>query len=390
MLKLESDADIPAYLITYVEGLQQSQFGDYPDSKDVAPSAIFLAIFIIFFLIHTTIFGINWKRGHKFPLSLGFAFYCLLRWIGFTLRLVWAKNLLKLHVGIASEVFLILPTVFIASFNLVLAQRIFTWKHPVGGNTKLFWTLMLVLYSVVAAVVLMTIVAGVVPYLYFLSRSHYNMCRNVVKVTSLLITLYSLLAIALVLLAFVYPSSQDDKNALVYQPFWITSFAPTYFAPKGAAQQGRDLFVGRHQSAALNAKRTIVTGGQPSSIDNEAAALNEYENLGASKFSLKHNNSIIIIALTSFFVFIGALFRCITMFLDTTYDTQSWITRNVVMYVLWGALETIVNLLYIVGRVDLRFYRPDAIPASIGDSNKVSGVDSTEEAKDNSTIGSVH
>ena len=29
------------------------------------------------------------------------------------------------------------------------------------------------------------------------------------------------------------------------------------------------------------------------------------------------------------------------------------------MYVLWGALETICNILYLVGRIDLRFYRPD-------------------------------
>lgn len=30
-----------------------------------------------------------------------------------------------------------------------------------------------------------------------------------------------------------------------------------------------------------------------------------------------------------------------------------------------GLLETIINLSYIIGRVDLRFYRPDVLPAAV-------------------------
>ncbi|EMG47181.1 hypothetical protein G210_2522, partial [Candida maltosa Xu316] len=35
------------------------------------------------------------------------------------------------------------------------------------------------------------------------------------------------------------------------------------------------------------------------------------------------------------------------------------------MYVCWGVFEVIINVLYIVGRVDLRFYRPDILPAKV-------------------------
>lgn len=361
-LHIDSTSQIPQFLVDYVQDQQQSQFGSYPDHKDIAPSGLFLAIFVIIAIAHGSLFTINYMRGHRFWLSLGFCFYATMRWIGFALRIVWAKNILKLHVGIASEVLLVLPIVFLASFNLVLAQRIFTWKHPVFGNTKIFWYAMLAIYSVVIAVVTMTIVAGVVPYLYFLSRSHYDMCRNVVKVTSILITLYSLLSIAFVIMTYIVPTSQSDKDALVYQPFWIKSFSPFYFPVKNAQSEGEDIFVQRYQNDAREPKRTIVGGGLDLSELNEndeVAELNEFEQAGEQKFSLKHNISVTIITITSVFVFIGALFRCIACFIDDTFASQSWIYDPVVMYVLWGALETICNILYLVGRIDLRFYRPD-------------------------------
>lgn len=364
LLNLSSSKDIPQSLIDYVQNQQQSQFGSYPDHKDVAPSAVFLAIFVIIAIAHGVLFTINCMRGHKFWLSFAFCFYATLRWLGFALRIVWAKDILKLHIGIASEVLLVLPIVFLASFNLVLAQRIFTWRHPVFGNNKYFWLIMILLYSVVIAVVVMTIIAGVVPYLYFLSRSHYDMCRNVVKVTSILITLYSLLSMAFVAFTYILPVTQVNRDALVYQPFWIKSFSPFYFPRKNAAKEGEAVFVERYRNDPRTPKRTIVGGGMDiidNEEKNEAEELRDYEAVGEQKFSLKHNISVCIILITSVFVFIGSLFRCIACFMDMVYAHQSWIYDPVVMYVLWGALETVCNILYLVGRVDLRFYRPDRL-----------------------------
>ena len=361
-LGVKSANEIPQFLIDYVQAQQQSQFGSYPTHKDVAPSAVFLACFVLIAIAHGTLFAINMKRGHKFWLSFAFCFYSTLRWIGFALRIVWAKSIVKLHIGIASEVLLILPTVFIASFNLVLAQRIFTWRHPVFGNNKIFWFIMLAFYSVVVAVVVMTIVAGVVPYLYFLSRSHYDMCRNVVKVTSILITLYSLLSIAFVIFTYLLPITERNRNALVYQPFWIKSFSPFYFPPAHASIEGEGLFLDEHANDSRTPMRTVIGGGLDT-IDNhdlpEAEELAQYDKAGEKKFTLRNNLSVWIITITSIFVFIGALFRCIGCFIDDVYGSESWIYRPVVMYVLWGALETICNILYLVGRIDLRFYRPD-------------------------------
>lgn len=372
-LRLDNADDIPKSLVDYVQDQQQSQFGSYPDSKDVAPSAVFLAIFIIIAFSHGFLFVFNYLRGHKFWMSFAFCFYATLRWLGFALRIVWAKDILKLHIGIASEVLLVLPIVFLASFNLVLAQRIFTWRHPVFGNNKYFWMIMMALYSVVIAVVIMTIIAGVVPYLYFLSRSHYDMCRNVVKVTSILITLYSLLSIAFVVFTFLLPVTERNKNALIYQPFWIKSFSPFYFPPKNAQKEGEELFFEEHKADSRTPKRTLVGGGMhiiDNNDEDEATELMEYEAVGTEKFTLKHNVSILIILVTSVFVFIGSLFRCIACFMDMVFLNQSWIYDPVVMYVLWGALETICNILYLVGRIDLRFYRPDRFSKKIREAYK--------------------
>lgn len=363
-LGISDTNDIPKFLVDYVQNQQQSQFGGYPDHKDVAPSAVFVAVFAIIAIAHGSLFAINWKRGHKFILSALLSLYATMRWLSFALRIVWAKDILKLHVGIASEVLLVLPIVFLASFNLVLAQRLFTWRHPIIGNHKWFWYLMIFLYAVVTAVVIMTIVAGVVPYLYFLSRSNYDMCRNVVKVTSILIVLYSLASMALVALSFIVKTTKSEKESLVYQPFWIKSFSPFYFTPVNASKEGETLFVNAHVNDLRPALRSIV-GGRSNFVDGhdvtESQELLEYEQSGDSKFSSKHNISIVIIAVTSVFVFLGAIFRCVSCFIDDVVSSQSWIYKPVVMYVLWGALETIVNIIYLVGRIDLRFYRPDAL-----------------------------
>ncbi|GMM28932.1 hypothetical protein DAMA08_016480 [Martiniozyma asiatica (nom. inval.)] len=391
-LRLDSPSQIPSFLVEYVKGLQQAQFGSYPDSKDVAPSALFLALFAIIAIAHGGLFAFNWSRGHKFLLSALFSFYATLRWLGFALRIVWAKDILKLHVGIASEVLLVLPIVFLASFNLVLAQRLFTWRHPIIGNDKYFWFVMILLYIIVTAVVVMTIVAGVVPYLYLLSQFHYDMCRNVVKVTSILICLYSLISLGLILVAFFVPTTQAEKEALVYQPFWVKSFSPFYFTKKNAQVEGECLFMQNNANDDRRALRTIVGGGA-SFVDgedeDESKELAEYEAAGDSKFTLKHNVSIIMVTITSIFVFIGALFRCIACFLDMTYATQSWIFKPVVMYVLWGALEVICNVIYLVGRIDLRFYRPDSTVTGIAGfytADTIKESTSVEESSQNTHV----
>lgn len=62
------------------------------------------------------------------------------------------------------------------------------------------------------------------------------------------------------------------------------------------------------------------------------------------------------------------------------------------MYVCWGALEVIINVLYLVGRVDLRFYRPDHLSKRILNSPQSEKVEESqsEGEKEVSNANSLH
>lgn len=349
---------VPKFLVDYTLGIQLAVFGDYARSSDKAPSALFTAVFAIFMLAHLYIFIKNYMRGHKFWLSLGFAFYCLLNVIGWILRIVWANNILKMKEGMASNVLLIVPIVLLASFNLVLAQRIFTWRHPHIGSTKLFWGAMIAIYIVVAGVVVMNIVGAVVPYVYFLSESHFTMCKKAVRTASTLCCLYSVLAIILVACAFILKPTTKALSTVTYQPWWIESFSPFYYVPKGAAQHAEESFKVRDPDA-LNHHRIIASTTQHHETIEKITSVN------SKSGRLDHNYSIIIIFLTSLILLIASIFRCVSTFIAGKKADQSWIFKPVVMYIVFGVLETFVNLFYLIGRVDLRFYRPDRLSKSI-------------------------
>lgn len=344
---------IPSRLLNLVEDYQPSEFGDYPTTKDIAPSSIFMAIFFILTFVHLGIFAKNYSLGHKFFVSLGLAIYSLVRALGFLLRIVWSKDITKIETGLASMIFIVLPTAFLPGLNLIMAQRIFTWRHPVRGSSKLFMNLMYLVYAVVVVVVVMTIIAACVQVDYLLGEHHFKMTKQVIQASSILILVYSLLAVILIASAYIIKPSKLAEEVLTYQPYWIKSFRFTYFVPKGAAAQEAKLA----PASRKNAIRVIHSTEYQYNNDQEKAPEAE----GTTTATLKQHHSISIIAVTTFLIFIGDIFRCVSTFIEQYKYAQSWIFKPVVMYVLFGALETIVNLIYIFGRIDLRFYKPDSL-----------------------------
>ncbi|CAN3375794.1 hypothetical protein DIURU_003775 [Diutina rugosa] len=346
---------IPPYIMDYVVYWQLNLFGDYPNHVDVAPSIVFIVVFSVLLFFHTLIFAINCSRAHYFWISLGWIFYCILKIIGFSLRIKWSSNIGLTQTGIASEVFLILPTIILVSFNLILAQRLFTWRHPVGGSRRLFWNTMIALYAVVFGVIAWTIVASAVPYQYYLSLSAYKSYQKAVQASSILILLYTFTALILIGLSYFFKPTAKDENLYTYQPWWIESFGPFYFVKKGAKHEAEETFMKRG-SNQRHAIRVIAATHHHN---------NMVEGLSNSRGSLTHNWSICIVTATTILTFIGSLLRCIVTFLDRYQKDQTSISKRVPMYITWGAFETIVNILFIVGRVDLRFYRPDRLPKKV-------------------------
>ncbi|CAX41507.1 conserved hypothetical protein [Candida dubliniensis CD36] len=346
---------LPQILIDYSTATQLNLFGDYPNKSDIIPSAIFIGLFSIIAILHLIVFSINYYRGHYFWLSLGWVFYAICRILGFALRIVWSHDLTDCKVGITSEVFLIIPTVLIASFNLVLAQRIFTWRHPVGGSRKIFWTLMWILYALVAGVVAMTIVTSGGLNIYLLSEANYSRYKKVVMSTSILIIIYSLTAVGLILLAWLFKPTKKDENLYTYQPWWIESFAPFYFVKKNEPQIAALSFLKRNHNHRYAIRVIAATHNLHKTV----------KGLTNQRGDLTHNVSLMIIGVTTLIILVSSILRAVICFQGRMKYFTAPVGKAPVMYVFWGGLEVGVNLLYIIGRVDLRFYRPDRLPKDV-------------------------
>lgn len=346
---------IPPILVSYCVSVQNNIFGDYPTKSDIAPSIVFAVIFGILALFHILIFFINWWRGHYFWISFAWFLNCIITMLGFALRVEWAKDITKINTGLVSVIFLVLTSIFFASFDLILAQRLFTWRHPVGGSRKLFWGFMFGTYAGVLIILAVTILAGFVPYLNFISQESYDNWKLIVMITSVIVILYSLTSMSLIGLSYLFPPTKKDENLYTYQPWWIESFSPFYFVKRGAAQKAAETFMKRNHNHR-HAIRVIAATHHH---------YNMVEGLTNQRGTLGHNVSMLLIAVTTVLIFIGAVLRCITLFQNNTKEKQSALCEPFVMYICWGGFETIINVLYIVGRVDLRFYRPDRLPKQV-------------------------
>ncbi|KAI5952363.1 hypothetical protein KGF54_003229 [Candida jiufengensis] len=345
---------LPQTLINYLIGYQNNLLGEYPRQSDFAPSILFAVIFALITIIYCIIFTINTYRGHYFMLTIFWAFTTLIRCMSFIYRAAWSQNIANVRLGIADEILLVIPSVLLISANLILAQRLFTWRHPVGGTRKLFWIFMLSLYGLVAILLTIAIVASAIPYDYLLSASRYDLYKNLNKWVCIMLIAYTLTAIALIILSFWLPTKKDERR-YTYQPWWIESFAPFYFVKKGAAQKAEQTFMKRN-SNHRHATRVIAATHHH---------YNMVEGLSNQRGDLKHNVSLVIVIITTVCVFIAAILRCIVVFQARRQNVTGPASSPTAMYFTWGVFEFVLHMAQIIGRADLRFYRPDILPAQV-------------------------
>lgn len=345
---------LPEALAHNAVGKQLNLLGKYPIASDIAPLILFACIFGVIVILHLAIFLINLNRGHYFLLNAIWSFNSLVRMVSFILRATWAQDITWAREGIANEILFILPSILLVSTNLILAQRLFTWRHPVGGSRRLFWIVMIVLYVLVGVFTTIAIVASAIPYLYFLSTKRFILYINLNRWIAVMVIVYTLTASILIGLSFWFPTKNDER-LYTYQPWWIESFSPLYFVKKGAAQKAEETFMKRN-SNHRHAIRVI------------AATHHHYKmvkGLSNERGDLKHNISLIIIIVSTVCLFIASVLRCIVVIQARTNWDSGPASVPVAMYFAWGVFEVIINGLLIVGRADLRFYRPDILPAAV-------------------------
>lgn len=346
--------NLPPVFIHNVIGKQLNLLGKYPLHNDVAPLILFACIFLVITILHFALFLINYSRGHYFMLNLIWAFTMMIRMLSFILRATWAVNIVNVKEGIAGEVFFVIPNVLLVSTNLILAQRLFTWRHPVGGTRRLFWVFMISLYLLAAIILAVAILSSAIPYLYYLSTERFFVYINLNRWASIMVIVYSLTATSLIGLSLWLPTKKDE-NRYTYQPWWIESFAPFYFIKKGAAQEAAETFMKRN-SNHRHATRVIAATHHHFKV---------VKGLSNQRGDLKHNVSLVIIIISTVCLLIASILRAIVVFQARTNFKSGPAAEPVSMYFSWGVFEVIVNLVYIIGRADLRFYRPDRLPKKV-------------------------
>ncbi len=346
--------NIPKNVVDYAMTTQAAIFGSYPDSKDVAPCAVFVAVFAIIAFAHFYVWGRDRAKGHKFYLSFGLGIYGLFQVIGFALRLGWAKDVTRLNVGIASLVFNIASVLIVNIMNVVLAHRIFTARHPETGSASWFNAIMNLVYVLVIGVLVMAIVAQVVPYIYYIDEKHYTMCKKVVRAAAILAMLVAFLGLPIIALAYSFKpgalaflgnkASKQGEIVRTVSPTWIKSFQ-TFSYTSPPTVRYRDQPDGMGSAIRIMPVRNAEHPEAPSMTSN-----------------------IILIMLSSILLTAGTAMRCASTFIEEKAvpgETNS-IFAPVCLYLAFGLFEALANILYLVARVDLRFYIPDMAKKGTG------------------------
>lgn len=329
--------ELPKNVVNLVMTTQYNIYGNFPTKSDIAPSAVFVAVNGILMIAHFYIFARGYARNHRFWPSFGLGWHCIMNMLGFGMRIGWANNVLNIPLGIASTIMIVVSIVYVNSMNLLLAHRILTFRHPETGDATWFGWAMIGVYLVIIGVIVMAVIAQVVIFLYFLDYTHWRQATGAMQAASVLATLVAIGGVFLIALAYVLPRGalslhHDDRRRLPASN--IESYGIFYFPPK----YSQVLQYQADPSAKIDSGKL-------------AARVINGRSLGSSA---------VIIIITSLFLTTTAAMRCATCFLGERWSLNvAPIYGNTLFYIGFGLFETIANVIFLVVRIDLRFYIPD-------------------------------
>ncbi|KAG5355296.1 hypothetical protein CJU90_4330 [Yarrowia sp. C11] len=330
--------NIPQYVLDLVMTTQYNIFGNFPKKDiDTIPCAIFLVINSILAVANFYVFGRGLMRNHNFYLMFGLGWQCLFNCLGYGMRLGWAVDILQLHLGIASTVFIILSIVTINFMNFLLAHRILTYRHPETGDATWFALLMILVYLAFCGVLLMAIVTQITIFSYFLDYMHWRQATSGMQASSILIVLFSAGGVVIILAAYVIPRGAiplHHKSRLRLPASNIESYGLFYFPPK--------------HSQVIQYK-------------SDPAMKLDSGQLAARTINGKdlHTSSIIVI-FSSLILAGSAAMRCATIMIGDRWSADGkFIYSQTAFYIGFGVFEVIVNVIFLLFRIDLRFYIPD-------------------------------
>ncbi|KAG5357783.1 hypothetical protein CJU89_4257 [Yarrowia sp. B02] len=330
--------NIPQYVLDMVMTTQYNIYGNFAKKEvDTIPSAIFLVINSILAVANFYVFFRGILRKHNFYLTFGLGWQCLFNCLGFGMRLGWAQDVLQLRLGIASTVFIILSIVTINFMNFLLAHRILTFRHPETGDATWFALFMILIYLAFCGVLLMAILTQLVIFSYFLDYMHWRQATSGMQAASILIVLFSIGGVFIIIVAYLIPRGAiplHHKSRLRLTASNIESYGLFYFPPKHSQVIQYKSDPSQKLESGQLAARTIN--------GNDL-----------------HTSAIVVI-FTSLILAGTAAMRCATVMIgDRWMKDSKFIYSQTAFYIGFGAFEVIVNVIFLLFRIDLRFYIPD-------------------------------
>lgn len=329
--------ELPKHVVNLVMTTQYNIYGNFPTTADIAPSAIFVAVNGVLMIAHFYVFAKGCSRNHYFWPSFGLGWHCILNMLGFGMRIGWANNVLNIPLGIASTIMIVVSIVYVNSMNLLLAHRILTYRHPETGDATWFGSVMILVYLVIIGVIVMAVIAQVVMFVYFLDYTHWKQAMGAMQAASVLATLVAIGGVFVIALAYALPRGalslhHDDRRRLPASN--VESYGVFYFPPKYSqvlqyqADPSAKIDSGKLAARVINGRQLSTSAG--------------------------------LIVATSIILTTTAGMRCATCFLgDRWSPSVKPIYGQTLFYIGFGLFETIVNVIYLLVRIDLRFYIPD-------------------------------
>ena len=298
---------------------QNAAFGGLPTvDLDVPITAVFMFLFILGAISHMTIFQVNKRRGHKFILSGMMFGFCMARITTCVMRIVWVRNIQKIYTSTTARECGYTDFGFQATrptnIRVAMAAQIFV----AAGVVLLFVINLLFAQRILRAahprsawhpafswffkILYIIIVASLVMLITSVVQSFYTLNQNTRRI---------------------------DRSIMLYGSTYYTfiSFLPIL----------------------------LVIGGLV--IPRETRV----EKFGSGRFRSK----IAILLSASVLLCLGATFRCGTSYMTPRpISDPAWYHSKACFYIFNFAVEIIVIFLYIIVRVDRRFWVPNGSHAA--------------------------
>lgn len=184
--------------------------GQHPNvSQDIAPSAVFLALYIAVGVYHQVIFQRNRRRGHKFLMSWAMFGFSAARIGTLVLRIAWATRPNNGSVALSATIFAFLGVLILYFVIMIMTVRIFRARQPKLGWNPWLRQGLRITYGFIVIVILVVIPFGVASGYFKPTTEISRICVWVTKAGVLIFFLFTMIPFALYLLAVFLPPPTD-------------------------------------------------------------------------------------------------------------------------------------------------------------------------------------